>query len=90
MPLSYPCALARHCSFAPVWFAHFHEINACTLFVAGRPLVICPEGQKPDVGDGKFDTIEVPQIVDCLQCVLSIVPLQLLSFHIVSGSFMGV
>jgi glucosamine--fructose-6-phosphate aminotransferase (isomerizing) len=62
------------------------SINALEQIVArgGRPLVICPEGDAPTVqgGSSGFDCIEVPQSADCLQCVLSIVPLQLLSYHI--------
>ena len=61
------------------------SINALEQIVArgGRPLVICPQGDIPKVGGAEaFDTIEVPSTADCLQCVLSIVPLQLLSYHI--------
>lgn len=68
------------------------SINALEQIVArgGRPLVICPEGQRPDVGDGKFDIIEVPETVDCLQCVLSIIPLQLLSYHVACAKNLNV
>jgi len=61
------------------------SINALEQIVArgGRPLVICPQGDIPEVGGvDAFDAIEVPSTADCLQCVLSIVPLQLLSYHI--------
>jgi len=45
----------------------------------GTPIVLCSEG------DNRFNTypnIKVPQTVDCLQCVLNIIPLQFLSYHI--------
>ena len=61
------------------------SINALEQIVArgGRPLVICPEGDIPTVGGADaFDAIEVPSTADCLACVLSIIPLQLLSYHI--------
>lgn len=48
----------------------------------GRPLLISPEGKQPDTGDIQLGVVEVPQTVDCLQSVLSIVPLQLLSYYI--------
>jgi len=45
----------------------------------GHPIILCSEGDSrfPE----KFDKIEVPQTVDCLQCILNIIPLQLLSYH---------
>ncbi|KAJ3071801.1 glutamine--fructose-6-phosphate transaminase (isomerizing) [Podochytrium sp. JEL0797] len=46
----------------------------------GRPIIIC---NKDDTGIGaEYKTIRVPQIVDCLQGILTIVPLQLLSYHL--------
>jgi len=30
----------------------------------------------------KYDKIEVPTTVDCLQCIVNIIPLQLLSYHV--------
>uniref|UniRef100_A0A674C7J2 glutamine--fructose-6-phosphate transaminase (isomerizing) n=1 Tax=Salmo trutta TaxID=8032 RepID=A0A674C7J2_SALTR len=48
---------------------------------AGRPIVIC---DKDDYETAKCSsrTIKVPHCVDCLQGVLSVIPLQLLSFHL--------
>eukprot|EP00049_Salpingoeca_infusionum_P009736 m.165251 g.165251 ORF g.165251 m.165251 type:complete len:686 (-) comp14426_c0_seq1:412-2469(-) len=58
--------------------------NALEQIVAryGRPVVICPEGFKPSAGGVELRTIEVPEVVDCLQCVITVLPLQLLSYHI--------
>uniref|UniRef100_A0A8C8FF47 glutamine--fructose-6-phosphate transaminase (isomerizing) n=1 Tax=Oncorhynchus tshawytscha TaxID=74940 RepID=A0A8C8FF47_ONCTS len=48
---------------------------------AGRPIVIC---DKDDYETAKSSsrTIKVPHCVDCLQGILSVIPLQLLSFHL--------
>ncbi|XP_028574045.1 glutamine--fructose-6-phosphate aminotransferase [isomerizing] 2 isoform X2 [Podarcis muralis] len=47
----------------------------------GRPVILC---SREDTESSKFayKTIELPQTVDCLQGVLSVIPLQLLSFHL--------
>lgn len=47
----------------------------------GRPVIICNEGDD-EVKGLAFRTLEVPKTVDCLQGILSVIPLQLLSFHI--------
>lgn len=47
----------------------------------GRPIIICNEGDE-EVRAEAFRTLEVPKTVDCLQGILSVIPLQLLSFHI--------
>ena len=45
-----------------------------------QPVVICNEG---DEGISKdVQTIRVPQTVDCLQGLLNVIPLQLLSYHL--------
>jgi glucosamine--fructose-6-phosphate aminotransferase (isomerizing) len=46
----------------------------------GRPIIICNEGDTAI--DNKYHTIRVPQTVDCLQGLLTIIPLQLLSYHL--------
>lgn len=60
------------------------SMNALEQIVArrGAPLVICAEGQQPSVGTAKLDYLEVPAYVDCLQGLLTVIPLQLLSYHI--------
>lgn len=47
----------------------------------GRPLLIC---EQEDVEVQKLSSkfIEVPHTVDCLQGILSVIPMQLLSYHI--------
>ncbi|PFX19190.1 Glutamine--fructose-6-phosphate aminotransferase [isomerizing] 1 [Stylophora pistillata] len=47
----------------------------------GRPILICNKGDE-EVKSHAFRTLEVPRTVDCLQGILSVIPLQLLSFHI--------
>src|SRR6266702_6765272 len=45
-----------------------------------QPVVICNEG---DEGVSKdVQTIRVPQTVECLQGLLNVIPLQLLSYHL--------
>jgi len=46
----------------------------------GQPIVICNEGDTSLAN--KYRTIAVPQTVDCLQGILTIIPLQLLSYHL--------
>jgi glucosamine 6-phosphate synthetase-like amidotransferase/phosphosugar isomerase protein len=43
--------------------------NALEQIVArgGRPLVICPQGYVPSTSAVTLPTIEVPEVVDCLQ-----------------------
>ncbi|KAG9286745.1 hypothetical protein G9A89_012295 [Geosiphon pyriformis] len=46
----------------------------------GQPIVICNDD---DEGiSGHYKTIRIPQTVDCLQGLLTIIPLQLLSYHL--------
>jgi glucosamine--fructose-6-phosphate aminotransferase (isomerizing) len=47
----------------------------------GRPLLIVNEGDKDTVSLSERK-VEIPKTVDCLQGLLSVIPLQLLSFHI--------
>ncbi|KAJ8646440.1 hypothetical protein MRB53_008188 [Persea americana] len=49
----------------------------------GRLIVMCSKGEGPLVcSNGSCRVIEVPQVADCLQPVVNIVPLQLLSYHL--------
>eukprot|EP01137_Pigoraptor_chileana_P017668 Opistho-2@76069 len=48
----------------------------------GRPIVICTEGDAPLVAKYAYRTIEVPHMPDCLQGLVTVIPLQLLSYHI--------
>jgi len=58
--------------------------NALEQIVArgGRPIVICPKGERPSAAGIDLRTIEVPQLVDCLQNVITVLPLQMLSYHL--------
>ena len=47
----------------------------------GRPIVFCTTGDK-DVKALVPDAIEVPPIIDCLQTIINIIPLQLLAYHL--------
>lgn len=47
----------------------------------GRPIIICNKG---DTESPKFaeQVLEIPQTVDCLQGLLTVIPLQLISYHV--------
>lgn len=47
----------------------------------GRPIIICEQDDQ-ETKSMAFKSIEVPHTVDCLQGVLTVIPLQLLSYHI--------
>ncbi|TPX33697.1 glutamine---fructose-6-phosphate transaminase (isomerizing) [Synchytrium microbalum] len=46
----------------------------------GEPIIICNTGDNNI--PTQFRTIRVPQVVDCLQGIVTVVPLQLLSYHL--------
>uniref|UniRef100_A0A674PNA3 glutamine--fructose-6-phosphate transaminase (isomerizing) n=1 Tax=Takifugu rubripes TaxID=31033 RepID=A0A674PNA3_TAKRU len=48
---------------------------------SGRPIILCCQDD-PEMSQIAYQTIELPQTVDCLQGILSVIPLQLLSFHL--------
>ncbi|XP_076952136.1 glutamine--fructose-6-phosphate aminotransferase [isomerizing] 1-like [Bidens hawaiensis] len=48
----------------------------------GRLIVMCSEGDAEAVCGGSCPVIEVPQVVDCLQPIVNIIPLQLLAYHL--------
>ena len=54
-----------------------HEVTARQ----GRPIILCSKGDE-EVKKYAFRHVEVPQTVDCLQGILTVIPLQLLSFHV--------
>lgn len=58
-------------------------MNALQQVIArnGKPILICNEGDE-DTKNMAYKWIEVPRQVDCLQNILTIVPMQLLSLHI--------
>ncbi|XP_017797266.1 PREDICTED: glutamine--fructose-6-phosphate aminotransferase [isomerizing] 2-like isoform X2 [Habropoda laboriosa] len=47
----------------------------------GKPIVICEEGDE-ETKTFADRVLEVPKTVDCLQGILTVIPMQLLSFHI--------
>ncbi|KAJ1857317.1 glutamine--fructose-6-phosphate transaminase (isomerizing) [Coemansia sp. RSA 2703] len=46
----------------------------------GKPIIICNVGDD-NINEADNKTIRIPRTVDCLQGILSIIPLQLLSYH---------
>lgn len=47
----------------------------------GRPILICEEGDK-ETASMAPKVLQVPRTVDCLQGILTVIPMQLLSYHI--------
>lgn len=47
----------------------------------GKPILICEKGDVETMAMA-FKSLEVPHTVDCLQGILTVIPLQLLSYHI--------
>lgn len=58
-------------------------MNALLQVIArdGRPIVICEKGDDETQALAS-KTLEVPHTVDCLQGILTVIPMQLLSYHI--------
>ena len=58
-------------------------MNACQQVLArkGRPIVICTKGDE-ETKQIAVDSLEIPQVPDCLAGILTVIPLQLLSFHL--------
>lgn len=48
---------------------------------SGRPIILCCQDD-PEMTKNAYHAIELPQTVDCLQGILTVIPLQLLSFHL--------
>ncbi|XP_042349387.1 glutamine--fructose-6-phosphate aminotransferase [isomerizing] 2 [Plectropomus leopardus] len=48
---------------------------------SGRPIILCCQDD-PEMKQNAYHTLELPQTVDCLQGILTVIPLQLLSFHL--------
>ena len=71
----------------PLLIVHTRQ-NALQQVIArkGRPILITTEGdtleELADCNLGENCKIEVPHISDCLQGVLTVIPMQLLSYHI--------
>ncbi|CAD6640256.1 CDG_1a_G0041400.mRNA.1.CDS.1 [Saccharomyces cerevisiae] len=59
----------------------------------GNPIIICNKGHKiweQDKQKGNVVTLEVPQTVDCLQGILNVIPLQLISYWLAIKKDIGV
>merc|ERR1712142_1085862 len=67
---------------------HQKCLNALEQVMArfGRPVVICQEGDPAFGNDTKYKTLQnvirIPYVVDCVFGILSVIPLQLMSFEI--------
>lgn len=62
------------------WLTNVNALACCSLH-QGRPIIICCQDD-PEMTKNAYQTIELPHIVDCLQGILSVIPLQLMSFHL--------
>uniref|UniRef100_A0A8C8CVA6 glutamine--fructose-6-phosphate transaminase (isomerizing) n=1 Tax=Oncorhynchus tshawytscha TaxID=74940 RepID=A0A8C8CVA6_ONCTS len=58
-----------------------YNYATCMEGALGRPIILCCQDD-PEITKNAYKTIELPQTVDCLQGVLSVIPLQLMSFHL--------
>ncbi|KAI4873525.1 hypothetical protein NFI96_011356, partial [Prochilodus magdalenae] len=47
----------------------------------GRPIILCCQDD-PEISKMAYKTIELPHTVDCLQGILCVIPMQLMSFHL--------
>jgi len=58
-------------------------MNALQQVIAreGRPIIICEKGDKETMNFSDRN-IEVPRTVDVLQGILTVIPMQLLSYHL--------
>lgn len=45
----------------------------------GRPIILCNPGEH-EFSDDQSEKIEIPRTVDCLQGLLNVIPLQLVSY----------
>lgn len=69
-------AFATRDSLFPKVMSAINQVTARN----GRPIVICNEGDEIVHNDKIFETLEVPETVDCLQGLLNVIPLQLMSY----------
>lgn len=51
------------------------------LFSQGRPIILCCKDD-PESSKMAYKTLELPHTVDCLQGILCVIPMQLMSFHL--------
>lgn len=55
----------------------------------GRPIVICNPNDE-EFSEEKTEKIEIPKTVDCLQGLLNVIPLQLISYWLAVGEGLNV
>ena len=48
----------------------------------GKPIMICEEGIEEDLKPFSANILSIPRSVDCLSGILTVIPLQLMSFHL--------
>ncbi|KAL3470686.1 hypothetical protein BJX99DRAFT_239098 [Aspergillus californicus] len=67
------------------------SLNAYQQVIArsGRPIVICNKDD-PEFSSAQTEKIEVPKTVDCLQGLLNVIPLQLISYWLAVGEGLNV
>ncbi|XP_078284721.1 glutamine--fructose-6-phosphate aminotransferase [isomerizing] 1-like isoform X3 [Rhinoraja longicauda] len=58
-----------------------YHYATCLEGALGRPILICDKDDKETVKNA-YRAIQIPHTVDCLQGILSVIPLQLLAFHL--------
>uniref|UniRef100_A0A8C1AQX5 glutamine--fructose-6-phosphate transaminase (isomerizing) n=1 Tax=Cyprinus carpio carpio TaxID=630221 RepID=A0A8C1AQX5_CYPCA len=58
-----------------------YNYATCLEGALGRPIILCCQDD-PEISKMAYKTIELPHTVDCLQGIISVIPLQLISFHL--------
>ena len=56
--------------------------NFFNIIIQGQPILICEDGTAEDLKRFSDQILKIPPIIDCLNGVLTVIPLQLMSFHI--------
>lgn len=62
-------------------FPKVHNAYQQVIARKGCPIIICNTDDQ-NISEEKCKTIRIPKTVDCLQGILSVIPLQLLSYHL--------
>lgn len=75
------CVIFRLRIILTILFSFKEFFCPSLFFFQGRPIVICDKDDYETIKNSSR-TINVPHSVDCLQGILSVIPLQLLSFHL--------
>lgn len=59
----------------------FQLMETVWFSLQGQPVLICEQGDEESVKYAS-QSLQVPHTVDCLQGILTVIPLQLISYHI--------